>query len=283
LAEQLLSEGLVLPDPLLEVLRQEGIDLEENRQRYPLLMEELDPDTIHGVELAKQALLTLPLTHSSRKTFDGPIAPFIEDSLHGRAGNTLALDQSLGLDHCVFMQWGAVEKSSYGRFHRLVNPEPILTSPYCFVTPNDIGTVMAGSGAETPYDALNDKSRGEIKDKYLSKILSGKDWLELAARQTFYSTRNGEEMDITSPARFGEVKYFGRIPESHASAWIGPGEEQEIWKQMYLSGFVSGPVFRSQEPGTRNDYDVTPQELGLLGTEAAEFWHNLYTNEAGDQ
>lgn len=270
---------LVIPGQLQVAAGEEGINLGQNSRNYPLLSREFSQDELADIELVKDALMVLPFTHSSRRSFAGDIVPLNQQQAGDErpTGNTLPIDESLGLDECVFMQWGAVEKSGgYGRYHMLIDPEFVLNDPRCFVTPRDI--TQATFHDDSRYDELPPETRKKVVDGYLSKILPGKDWLELIARQAYLKTRTSEPIIIVDPKEFGEIKFFGTVPQSAVSEVIGPEDEHRIWRELFLNGFVVGPVHRSKHRAT--GYDVTPQELGLSGSEAEDFWGTLYQRES---
>ena len=267
-----LKQKLIIPDELHRAASEAGVDIAKNKENFPILSREFSETERRNIAKTKQALLKLPLTHSSSRETAGDLKP--HSAMPAREySHTGQLDIDLGLNRCVFMQWGAVEKSGgYGRFHTLVDPEKLFEDPRSFVTPYDI--THATFTQNVHFEATTPQQKEHIKNQYFSKILSGSDWLELTARETYLQTRKGEGLVIGSGGQLGEVKFFGVIPKDYVSKAVGPYEEHAEWADMFMNGFIAGPVHRSRY--AMNDYDTTPAELGLTGTEASDFWRNLY-------
>lgn len=272
---EIVKTNIILPDVLSREAIAAGIDITKNYENYPLLSREFSEFELDGIAATREAMLSLPLTHSSGSPIMGDIRPFADKPAH-KYGNTGQLDIDLGLSQCTFMRWGAVEKSGgSGRYHALIDTKKILNDPRCFVTPNDV--TSATFTADVAYADITEKQRADIVKGYFAKILSGKDWLELIARKTYLQTRFGGAVELSSLADFGEIKFFGPIKQEHIIENVGPEEEHAVWADLYRKGFVVGPVVRSQ-PRRVSFYDTTPQELGLQGTEARDFWANLHAN-----
>ncbi len=262
---------LQLPDLLRQQLVASGVDVALNPLSYPLLQREFSPAEQAVISRVKGALLDVPLTHSTHDpdavTARG-VLPYCEVKAEKR-GNTGQLDVSLGLDTCTFMYWGAIEKKPNGRHHALIDTHRILTNSRCFVTPFDINHVAID--VESPFIDLREDWKTGVVNEYFKKILSGNDWLELQARKIFLGTQHGEAVNLTRYVTLGEIKFAGPVPVDAIMEIVGPEDEHSKWVELYKKGFVVSPIGRKG-----GDYDKSPQDLGLAGNEASEFWRSLH-------
>lgn len=215
-----------LPQKLAKLLSAE--DISRNANNYPEMKYDLPVALVDSV---RERLLQLPLVHrtddarfsekpAARHSLYDELVPHSylvpEEGSVERLGNTFQLDRDLGLDEFVFLSWGEVF-SGYvdGRYALLLSPE-LLFSPDCLVTPDDIVEAVSSKELRKGVGKLDDKSRAEIEKKYLGKIVSGRDWLEIVARRIAKMIVDGvpEEEAYSASSGLGEIKYRGRIPRS---------------------------------------------------------------------
>ena len=215
-----------IPQKLAKLLTPEA--LRRNASNYPEMRYDLPEALVEGI---RKRLLELPLVHrtdaarfserpgSKPTVYDEPVphSYLVSESEDAEThGNTFQLDRDLDLDEFVFLSWGEVF-SGYvdGRYALLVSPE-LLLSPDCLVTPDDIAEVVSSKALHKGVGKLDDKSREEIEKEYLSKIVSGRDWIEIEARRIAKMIVDGvpEEEAYSTFNGLGEIKYRGRIPKS---------------------------------------------------------------------
>ena len=260
--------GVKLPAKLIGILSELAIDPSCNRNNYEEFEQDLSPQDLELISRIMDHLMTLPLVHSSTRTHE----KLLPHSASNSKGNTYELDISLGLDDCVFMTWGEVEKKPYGIWHTLVDSR-LLLDERCFVTPSDV--VEVASGEDVDFESLIQTKRHDVIERYFKKILSGRDWLELIARRNLQLLKNGGVLNIGQSGNLGEIKFTGEIGEEFIIGGAGPQDEESWWANLYKSGFVVGPVQRALQSPNSCDYNRSPEDLGIDTEEAEVFWSRL--------
>lgn len=267
--------SLELPTKLSIICSDLGVNLADNTQNFPILNVELSNDEQRKILVIKDTLMQLPLVHSTNASSlelilgnDMSIMPHSQLTSGSVRHNTGDLDVSLGLNECTFMNWGAIEKKGYGRFHVLIDPAVVFTDTRCYVTPTDINhSVMVHKGQ---FKQLSEEDQLNIKTNYLGKIVSGPIWHEIVARQILYDLMGGISPAINSYNQLGEIKFTGTLPPEAVIEVAGPDDEHRWWRKMLDIGFIPGPVSRSRFGSS--SYDVTADQLGRSETTASNYW-----------
>lgn len=267
--------SLELPTKLSIICSDLGVNLADNTQNFPILNVELSNGEQRRILVIKDTLMQLPLVHSTNASSlelilgnDMSIMPHSQLTSESVRHNTGDLDVSLGLNECTFMNWGAIEKKGYGRFHVLIDPAVVFTDTRCYVTPTDINhSVMVHKGQ---FKQLSEEDQLNIKTNYLGKIVSGPIWHEIVARQILYDLMGGISPAINSYNQLGEIKFTGTLPPEAVIEVAGPDDEHRWWRKMLDIGFIPGPVSRSRFGSS--SYDVTADQLGRSETTASNYW-----------
>lgn len=251
IGEEALGSSIDIDEPIEEIniLHLSPEALKENAANYPQMAYEVDP---LNLEKVRDALLKLPLFHATesrrfsaggdRATPDTPISQGAADRLglydaltEKRKFRSPSLNKQLNLDEYVFMSWG---QPVHGRFSReahavMIDPS-ILLDEGCIVTPASLvkttpitnrGLLDNGVSAEANVNI--------IREEYVSKVVTGKDWLEIMAREITYrfESGKGEPLQVHRMSDLlGEIKYPGQIPRSKVMGVMGFGKELVAWQ-----------------------------------------------------
>lgn len=244
------SIGIDVPIEEINILHLSPEVLKENAANYPQMAYDIDP---MNLEKVRDALLKLPLFHATesrrfsssrdRTTPDTPISQGAAERLglydaltEKRKFRSPYLNKQLNLDEYVFMSWG---QPVYGRFSReahavMIDPS-ILLDEKCIVTPTSLvktapitnrGLINNGVSAEADVDI--------IREEYVSKVVTGKDWLEIMAREIAYRFESGKGEPLQAyriPDLLGEIKYPGQIPRSKIMGVMDFGRELTAWQR----------------------------------------------------
>lgn len=274
-----LSDLPVISDKLAQYITPQQILA--NVANFPEMQRELDGRDALIVERVKAAMMRLPLVYSTHRDKDQimsrGILPFSRKP-SAFYGNSMPLDESLGLTDYTFYNWGIVEKSiGHGPNHALLSAE-LLFDPRTIVTPNDISRYVY---SQDPYNELDESKKGVIQEQYLGRVLAGRDWVEVMSRKVYFALKGGNTrvLFMGSDCTLGEVKILGIVPSSEVWSFLLPINERDYWAWQIKNGFLPGPVGRAMEPYSSSSYDPKPEELGVTLDEMMGYWDNIFIGE----
>lgn len=268
----------VIPDILAQYIT--PTQILNNVINYPEMQRELGSTDRTIIERVKAAMLQMPLVHSTGRNKDQilslGILPFSKKPADF-FGNSMSLDESLGLTEYTFYNWGIVEKSTgHGTNHVLVSAD-LLFDPRTIVTENDVFRYVF---SDKSYSELDERRKEALQTQYLGKMLAGRDWVEIMARRVYFALQGGNThvLNMSGDCAFGEIKIFGTMSPSEVRLFLHPGDERDYWTWQIRNGFLPGPVGRALITKT-SEYDPKPEELGATLEEMMKFWNNIFTVE----
>lgn len=226
--------------------------LARNAAAYPEMSWEVDESLLAN---ARQRLLQLPLVHRTSAPrfgsqpveqpwlYDTPVPfSYLPSEIGDQHGNTLRLDEDLDLDEFVFMSWGGVFDRTANflagkRYAVLIDPRILLDSR-CVATPDDISDLV---DVEETLEGLDSEDQAVVREEYINKMVSGRDWLEIMARRMAKSMAEGKTLPTIKASTLGEIKFHGQIPASAiiASLDTHSGTEYKLFRKHVkeLTGF----------------------------------------------
>lgn len=255
--------------------------LAKNFAEYPEMQIELTAEQENRVGLIRAELFTLPLIHGTKqKDVGGDGAGIVPSSElpSGAPSNTYDLDKSVGLDKYAFFSWGFVGRSQYGANFLEVSPS-VVTSQKTIVTPCDIGQFVFADDAV--YDKLPDEKKARLERNYFSKIVKGKDWVEILARRILKAVESGKSFfELSSMETMGEIKHNGTVPSDAIVGRFTSGEMKQYWKFLYEHGFSFSNLehdrdLYSQTGDRGNQVDKFPEDYGIDYEKCATHWRKL--------
>lgn len=250
----------------------------ENVSNYPEMQRQLNDTDRVIIERVKAAMLQLPLVYSTRRDkyqiMSSGILPFSKKPADF-IGNSMLLDDSLGLTDYTFYNWGIAERSTgHGTNHALLSAS-LLFDPRTIVTEDDVARYVFSND---PYSELDEEKKDVLQKQYLGKMLAGRDWVEVMARRVYFALQCGNirVLNMSGDCAFGEIKIYGAMPPSEVKSFLLPRDERDYWTWQIRNGFLPGPVGRSLVSGG-SPYDPKPDELGVTLEEMVTFWNKIFT------
>lgn len=229
--------AMSLPSKMESVIDPEKIL--SNKYNYPELNWNPDIHEQRALARIKETFLNVELSHATASDpkllqTEGIIPPSDLTDRQDWRSQTGKLDESLGLDHCTFLHWGALHPTRNGRYIFPVEARDILLSPETIVTPYDIHSTMCTYMMNTDdIRALDEEGQKRLKE-YLKTVVPGKDWVDIIARRALRRMQHADDKSVykvSYHSDLGEIKHLGAISPTSLREPIDIHDQQTMYSK----------------------------------------------------
>lgn len=281
-----MSESRELPAISLPSKLESVIDPEKvlsNKYNYHEFNWNPDIHEQKALEYIKKMFLDIELSHATASDpkflqTEGIIPPSDLSDKQGWRSQTGNLDESLGLDHCTFLHWGALHPTGNGRYIFPVEARDILLSPETIVTPYDIHSTMCTYMMNTDDIRALDEEGQRRLNEYLETIVPGKDWVDIIARRALRRMQYTDDKSVykvRSHSDLGEIKHLGAISPTSLHKPIDIYDKQTMYSKWLSlvenNGLAVSYITNTLEFGSADD----KAELQTSLDKSRKLWHKI--------